>query len=135
LIATGSEVQLAVEARSKLADQDIAARVVSMPCREWFDEQDDSYRESVIPPNVRARVSVEAGVGQCWRDVVGDAGEMVCIEHYGASADQAVLFEKFGFTANAVVAAAQSSLTAARKAPTAPVRRGPHGPVGPAGAG
>jgi transketolase len=134
LIATGSEVQHAIGARSKLAEQDIAARVVSMPCREWFDEQDDAYRKSVIPPHVRARVSIEAGVGQCWADVVGDAGEMVCIEHYGASADQAVLFEKFGFTADAVVAAAQASLTAARTAPTAPVRRAPHGPVGPAGA-
>jgi len=135
LVATGSEVQYAVEARSKLAEHDIAARVISMPCREWFDEQDDAYRDSVIPPHLRARVSIEAGVGQCWRDIVGDAGEIICIEHYGASAAGAVLFEKFGFTADAVVAAARMTLTAARQAPSAPVRRGAHGPVGPAGTG
>ncbi len=134
LIATGSEVQYAVAARSKLAEEDIAARVVSMPCREWFDEQDDAYRDSVIPPDLRARVSIEAGVGQCWRDVVGDSGEMICIEHYGASAAGALLFEKFGFTADAVVAAARDTLTAARQSPSARVRRGPHGPVGPADA-
>ncbi|MEP6526256.1 MAG: transketolase [Nocardioidaceae bacterium] len=134
LIATGSEVQYAVAARSKLAEEDIAARVVSMPCREWFDEQDDAYRDSVIPPDLRARVSIEAGVGQCWRDVVGDSGEIICIEHYGASAAGALLFEKFGFTADAVVAAARATLTAARQSPSARVRRGPHGPVGPADA-
>jgi len=134
LIATGSEVQYAVAARSKLAEEDIAARVVSMPCREWFDEQDDAYRDSVIPPDLRARVSIEAGIGQCWRDVVGDSGEMICIEQYGASAAGALLFEKFGFTADAVVAAARATLTAARQSPSARVRRGPHGPVGPADA-
>jgi transketolase len=134
LIATGSEVQYAVEARSKLAEQDIAARVISMPCRE-FDEQDDAYRESVIPPDICARVSIEAGVGQCWRGVVGDAGEIICIEHYGASAAGALLFEKFGFTADAVVAAARTTLTAAQKAPSVPLRRVAHGPVGPAGTG
>jgi transketolase len=134
LIATGSEVQYAVAARAKLASQDIAARVVSMPCREWFDEQDDEYRDSVIPPGLRARVSIEAGVAQCWRDVVGDAGEMICIEHYGASASGALLFEKFGFTADAVVAAARATLTTVQRSQSARVRRGPHGPVGPADA-
>ncbi len=69
-----------------------------MPCREWFDEQDQDYRDSVIPPTVRARVSVEAGVGAGWRDLVGDAGRIICIDHYGASAAGAKLFEEFGFT-------------------------------------
>ena len=70
-----------------------------MPCREWFDEQDQAYRDSVIPPDVKARVSVEAGVGAGWRDVVGDAGRIISINHYGASAAGAKLFEEFGFTA------------------------------------
>ena len=103
LVATGSEVQLAVEAREQLAAKDIAARVVSMPCREWFDAQDPGYRDTVLPPEVRARVSVEAGVAQGWREVVGDAGRIVSLEHFGASAQHTELFEKFGFTAAAVV--------------------------------
>ena len=90
LIGTGSEVQLAVEAaRDQLADEGIRARVVSMPCREWFDEQDKAYRDTVIPPIVKARVSVEAGVAQGWREVVGDYGRIVSLEHFGASADYA----------------------------------------------
>ncbi|MDO5683670.1 MAG: transketolase C-terminal domain-containing protein, partial [Propionibacteriaceae bacterium] len=113
LIATGSEVQLAVAAADRLAEQGTRARVVSMPCREWFDEQDDSYRESVIPPQVRARVTVEAGSAMSWQDLLGDAGRAVSLEHYGASAAGAVLFEKLGFTADAVVAAAKASLAAA----------------------
>ena len=74
-----------------------------MPCREWFDAQDAGYRDSVLPPQVRARVSVEAGVAQGWREVVGDAGRSVSLEHYGASAQYTELFDKFGFTAAAVV--------------------------------
>ena len=85
-------------------------RVVSMPCREWFDEQDDAYRESVIPAAVKARVSVEAGVSGSWRDIVGDAGRVISINHYGASADGALLFKEFGFTAETVAAAARESL-------------------------
>ena len=110
LIGTGSEVQLAVEARTQLAEQGVRARVVSMPCREWFDEQDASYRETVIPPTVKARVSVEAGVAQGWREVVGDHGRIVSIEHYGASADFARIYQEFGITAEAVVAAAHDSI-------------------------
>ncbi|MBA8794261.1 transketolase [Friedmanniella endophytica] len=110
LIGTGSEVQYALGAAEKLADEGIAARVVSMPCREWFDEQDEGYRNSVIPPEIKARVSVEAGVSQGWRDVVGDAGRIISIEHYGASAAGALLFEKFGFSADTVAAAARESL-------------------------
>ncbi len=113
LIATGSELSIAVAARETLQAQGISARVVSMPCREWFEGQDQSYRDQVLPPNVRARVSVEAGVPMGWRDVVGDAGRIVSIDHYGASADAATLFREFGFTPAAVVAAAQESIQAA----------------------
>jgi transketolase len=113
LVATGSEVQLAVEARTALAEKGIAARVVSMPCREWFDGQDQAYRDSVIPPVVKARVSVEAGVAQGWREIVGDHGRSVSLEHFGASADFATIFRQFGITAEAVVLAAEESIRAA----------------------
>ena len=114
LIATGSEVQYAVEARAALAGEGIKARVVSLPCQEWFEAQDQAYRESVIPPAVKARVSVEAGVKQGWREYVGDAGRIISIDHYGASADAATLFRNFGFTPEAVTAAAKESIAAAR---------------------
>ncbi len=107
LIATGSEVQLAVEARKLLADKDIVARVVSMPCVEWFESQPEDYRDSVLPPSVSARVAVEAGIAQCWHKLVGDTGKIVSIEHYGESADYKTLFREFGFTAEAVAAAAE----------------------------
>ena len=113
LVGTGSEVQLAVRARELLSDRGVRARVVSMPCREWFDEQDASYRETVIPPVVKARVSVEAGIGQGWRDVVGDHGRIVSIEHYGASADYERIYREFGLTADAVADAAEDSIRAA----------------------
>ena len=113
LIATGSEVQLAVAAREQLAAEGIQARVVSMPCREWFDAQDAGYRDSVLPADVRARVSVEAAVAQGWHEIVGDAGRSVILEHFGASADYETLFREFGITADAVVAAAKESMTAA----------------------
>lgn len=107
LIATGSEVQLAVEAQKLLADKDIVARVVSMPCVEWFESQPEDYRDSVLPPSVSARVAVEAGVAQSWHKLVGDTGRIVSIEHYGESADYKTLFREFGFTAEAVAAAAE----------------------------
>ena len=113
LVGTGSEVQLAVAAREKLAEKGIAARVVSMPCREWFDAQDDAYRESVLPGAVRARVSVEAAVAQGWREIVGDRGRIVSLEHFGASAQHTELFDRFGITADAVVSAAEDSIRAA----------------------
>ncbi|WP_370642620.1 transketolase [Nesterenkonia sp. DZ6] len=113
LIGTGSEVQLAVQAREALAEQNIAARVVSMTCREWFFEQDAAYRESVIPAAVRARVSVEAASSMGWRDIVGDAGRIIGLDHFGASADYKVLYEQFGITAAAVTEAAQESIAAA----------------------
>lgn len=114
LIATGSEVALAVEARAALESEGIGARVVSMPCVEWFDEQDQAYRESVLPPTVRARVSVEAGISQGWRRFVGDDGHSVSIEHFGASADYKTLFTEFGMTTEAVVSAARSVLARTR---------------------
>ncbi|MFC4946487.1 transketolase [Pseudonocardia sp. GCM10023141] len=110
LIATGSELQLAVSAREALEADGVPTRVVSMPCIEWFDEQDAAYRESVLPAAVKARVSVEAGIAMPWHRFTGDAGENVSIEHFGASADAATLFREFGFTTENVVAAARRSL-------------------------
>jgi transketolase len=110
LIATGSELQIAVEAREVLEGEGIPTTVVSMPSVEWFDAQDEDYRNSVLPPSVRARVSVEAGIAQPWHRFTGDAGENVSIEHFGASADYQTLFREFGFTTENVVAAAKRSL-------------------------
>lgn len=110
LIGTGSELQLCVEAQKILADKNINASVVSMPCVEWFESQPVEYRDSVLPPAVSARVAVEAGVAQSWHKLVGDTGEVVSIEHYGESADYKTLFREFGFTPEAVVAAAERSL-------------------------
>ena len=110
LIATGSEVALAVTARERLEDEGWRVRVVSMPCVEWFHAQDRSYQDQILPPGVKARVSVEAGVAQGWRDIVGSEGEIISIEHYGASADGAILFEQFGFTPDNVVTAAHTAL-------------------------
>ncbi|MFF2369400.1 transketolase [Agromyces sp. NPDC058110] len=113
LIATGSEVQLAVAAREQLAAEGIQARVVSAPSLDWFEEQDAAYRESVLPAAVTARVSVEAGVALSWAKIVGDRGRSVSIEHFGASADYKTLFREFGITTEAVVAAAKESLASA----------------------
>jgi transketolase len=118
LIATGSEVQLAVAARETLAAEGVRARVVSAPSLEWFAEQDAAYRESVLPASVTARVSVEAGSTPLWRTVVGDAGRSVGIDHFGASADYKTLFEKFGVTADAVVEAARATIAAAQADPS-----------------
>jgi transketolase len=110
LIGTGSEVQLALAARDELQAEDIPTRVVSMPCVEWFEDQDEAYREEVLPAAVRARVSVEAGIGLGWRAFVGDAGASISLEHFGASADYKVLYDEFGITADAVAEAARESL-------------------------
>ena len=115
LIATGSEVQLAVAAAKELEAAGTATRVVSAPCLEWFDEQDDAYRESVLPSEVQARVSIEAGIAMPWHKYTGSFGRTISIEHYGASAPAGELFENFGFTTAAVVEAAQESLAAAKK--------------------
>ncbi|MFI6086454.1 transketolase [Streptomyces sp. NPDC051218] len=115
LIGTGSEVQLAVEAREQLQAAGVPTRVVSMPCVEWFEAQDKEYRDSVLPPSVKARVAVEAGIGLTWHRFVGDAGRIVSLEHFGASADAKVLFREFGFTADAVASAARESIDAAQR--------------------
>ncbi|MEU8713484.1 transketolase [Streptomyces sp. NPDC048663] len=116
VVATGSEVHLAVEARDLLEAEGIGTRVVSMPSVEWFEEQPREYRDSVLPPSVKARVAVEAGIGLTWYRYVGDAGRIVSLEHFGASADAKTLFAEFGFTAEHVAAAARESRTAARTA-------------------
>nr|WP_283251633.1 transketolase [Aeromicrobium duanguangcaii] len=131
LVATGSEVQLAVAARAALAEEGIAARVVSMPCREWFEEQDQAYRDSVIPPHVRARVAIEAAVAFGWRDIVGDAGRIVSLEHFGASASYTELYDRFGITALAAAEAARESILAAQHEGGVPVFARPTGPVLP----
>jgi transketolase len=111
LIATGSEVSLALKARESLEAEGTPTRVVSMPCREWFLSQDLSYQQTVLPPNVKARVSVEAAVSLGWRDFTGDSGESISVEHFGASAPFDILYEQFGITPERIVAAAHSSLS------------------------
>jgi len=111
IMATGSEVAIALEARQRLEDEGRPTRVVSMPCQEWFNAQEPSYRQRVLPPDVRARVSVEAGVSMSWHKLVGDAGECVSVERFGASAPYQVIYEQLGITAQHVVAAAHASLS------------------------
>ncbi len=114
LIATGSEVSIALEAREQLAAEGVSARVVSMPCVEWFDAQDESYRREVLPATIRARVSVEAGITAPWRLFTGDAGASIGVDHFGASADYKKLYQEFGLTAERVAAAARDSLARVR---------------------
>jgi transketolase len=106
LIATGSEVHVAVDAAQQLDGEGVRARVVSMPCWELFSEQPADYRDEVLPPDVKARLSVEAGVAFGWRQWVGDDGDSISIEHFGASAPGATVLEKFGYTVAGVVARA-----------------------------
>ncbi len=110
IIATGSEVHLAIAARLQLEADGVATRVVSAPCLEWFDEQSDEYRSTVLPEQITSRVSVEAGLCLGWSKYVGSRGVSVSIEHFGASADYKTLFNKFGITAEAVVAAAKKAI-------------------------
>jgi transketolase len=110
LLATGSEVPIAVAARERLEAEGTPTRVVSMPCWEWFAEQDQAYRQAVLPPAVRARVSIEAGSPMGWREWVGEAGEILGLDHFGASAPYTTLYEQFGLTPDRVVAAAHASL-------------------------
>jgi transketolase len=110
IIATGSEVQIALAARDLLQAEGTATRVVSMPCVEWFAGQDEDYRRQVLPPGVGARVSVEAGVALGWREFTGETGESVSLEHFGASASGPTLYKEFGFTPERVAAAARSSI-------------------------
>ena len=103
LIATGSEVSLAIDAQTALAAEGINVRVVSAPCLEWFSEQDKSYQDSVLSPGV-IKISIEVGIAQGWRELIGDSGVAISLEHYGASADAKTLFKQFGFSVENVVA-------------------------------
>jgi transketolase len=114
LMASGSELQIAVAAREALQAKGIGARVVSVPCLDWFERQDGDYIESVLPSGVPARVSIEAGVAQPWWRWLGTHGRPVSLEHYGASADFKTLYREYGITSEAAVAAAAASLAAAR---------------------
>jgi transketolase len=116
VLATGSEVQIALDARDLLQAGGVATRVVSMPCVEWFTAQDAAYREEVLPAAVRARVSVEAGIALGWRMFTGDLGASISLEHFGASADYKKLYAEFGITAEATAAAARDSLARGRQA-------------------
>jgi len=115
LIATGSEVQHAVAAQILLVAQGVKARVVSAPCIEWFNQESESYRESVLPSAIRARVSIEAGIAQGWRELIGDSGVAISLDHYGASASAGHLFKEYGFTPENVVSAALSSIEKAKR--------------------
>ncbi|NLT29636.1 MAG: transketolase [Propionibacterium sp.] len=129
LIASGSELSVAMAAAEELTSAGRKVRVVSMPCREWFDEQDDAYRDRVLPPTLRARVAIEAGIAQGWRELIGDAGRFVGLDHYGASAAGGLLFEKFGLTAEAVVHAAEETIAAAAEPATVSNARAASGPA------
>ncbi len=110
LIATGSEVALAIKVQEQLITEGIHSRLISAPCLEWFAEQDESYRELVIPKKIKARVSIEAGIAMPWHRLIGDAGVTVSLEHFGASASANVLFNEFGFNVDNVVKAAKESI-------------------------
>ena len=111
LIATGSEVYLALQAQALLETQGVSTRVVSAPCLEWFEEQPQTYRDQVLPPAVKARVSIEAGVKQGWREYVGDHGVSISLERFGASASASKLFAEFGFTPEKIVESVLRSLS------------------------
>ncbi|PHX69829.1 MAG: transketolase [Actinobacteria bacterium] len=110
LIATGSEVSLAIDVQSALASEGIAVRVVSAPCLEWFSEQDQSYKDEVLPPSIKLRVSIEVGIAQGWHQLIGDNGIAISLEHYGASADAKRLFKEFGFSVESIVARVKAGL-------------------------
>jgi transketolase len=110
LIATGSEVSLAILAREKLISEGIKARLVSVPCLEWFMEQSESYRNEVLPKSMKARVSIEAGVAQPWYRFIGDSGVAISVEKFGASASGEILFKEYGFTVDNIISAAKESI-------------------------
>jgi transketolase len=109
LIATGSEVSLAIDAQGALAAEGINVRVVSAPCLEWFAEQDQAYKTSVLSPDV-VKISIEVGIAQGWRELIGDKGVAISLEHYGASADAKRLFKEFGFSVENVVAQVKKAI-------------------------
>jgi transketolase len=110
IIATGSEVSVALEVQTALAEKSIAARVVSAPCLEWFAQEPSAYQESVLPKSVRLKVSIEAGIAQGWREYIGDNGIAISLEHYGASASATKLFAEFGFGADVIVSKIEAAL-------------------------
>ena len=110
LIATGSEVSLAIDVQKALASEGIAVRVVSAPCLEWFSEQDQSYKDHVLPPSMKLKVSIEVGIAQGWHQLIGDSGIAISLEHYGASADAKRLFKEFGFSVEAIVSKIKAAL-------------------------
>ena len=110
LIATGSEVSLALDVQSALASEGVNVRVVSAPCLEWFAEQDAAYKESVLPSSISLKISIEGGIAQGWRELIGDAGIAISLEHYGASADAKRLFKEFGFSVESIVARVKAAL-------------------------
>jgi transketolase len=110
LIATGSEVSIALSVQQMLATESISARVVSAPCLEWFNEQSPAYRESVLPKSTRLKVSIEAGIAQGWREYIGDSGIAISLEHFGASASASKLFAEYGFGAESISAKIKSAL-------------------------
>ena len=110
LIATGSEVSLAIDVQNALASEGISVRVVSAPCLEWFSEQDQSYKDQVLPPSIRLKVSIEVGIAQGWHQLIGESGIAISLEHYGASADAKRLFKEFGFSVEAIVAKIKAAL-------------------------
>ena len=110
LIATGSEVSLAIDVQSALASEGIAVRVVSAPCLEWFSEQDQSYKDQVLPPSIKLKVSIEVGIAQGWHQLIGDNGIAISLEHYGASADAKRLFKEFGFSVEAIVSKIKAAI-------------------------
>ena len=110
LIATGSEVSLALDVQSALSSEGVNVRVVSAPCLEWFAEQDAAYKESVLPASIPLKISIEVGIAQGWRELIGDAGIAISLEHYGASADAKRLFKEFGFSVESIVARIKAAL-------------------------
>jgi transketolase len=110
IIATGSEVSVALAVQSALAEKSIAVRVVSAPCLEWFAQESSAYQESVLPKSARLKVSIEAGIAQGWREYIGDSGIVISLEHFGASASATKLFAEFGFSAEAIVAKIEAAL-------------------------
>jgi len=110
LIATGSELSLAIDVQSALASEGIAVRVVSAPCLEWFSEQEQSYKDQVLPPSIKLKVSIEVGIAQGWHQLIGDGGIAISLEHYGASADAKRLFKEFGFSVEAIVSKIKAAL-------------------------
>jgi transketolase len=110
VIATGSEVCLALDVQKALAENGISVRVVSAPCLEWFAEQDQSYKDLVLPASIKLKVSIEVGIAQGWRELIGDAGIAISLEHYGASADGKRLFKEFGFSVDAIVTRIKAAL-------------------------